>query len=373
VNIATLSFRGFVTLCFLFLVFLTACSDDDPTSPENSVSLTTVLQGTYQDSKTAITEQGLLLDLDVTNGQAQGKVVFRIEEYDDNIAFPLSGTLDSEQLSLTLDTDLYEHPENLTIAGTFDVNGNLSGSFTFSSADLVCTLSCTPITEIHLDTAQTITQNVYGQSLVHYNSDLWLSGAYMDHMIMETTGAIIGTIPVFLYPDLSIHWGTASLAYDDNLFYGSYPISSSSGNESTSTSEIIEFLSSGSIQRRVQTDHRINGLTYRDDALWSMGSGITTLMQLDNEGTATAYLVVNRPALQKLTWDGTHFWTMNSYLPVLIRIDETGTVDGFFRLPNQTFPVHPAGLSWSDGHLWVGQKRIGAGDILYSEFLPAER
>jgi len=361
-------FHRLVGLVVGFLVcglLISGCGDDDPSAPGKGQAggdtWRFLFQGEALDAKAGMSRP-VILDLTAVEGAVSGSIQIRTGNPVETGEFPLSGSIENGQLDLS-DGLTPQTGVDFALVGILAPDSTLTATLSSVRYGYQAALSCgSPVPELTAIETRRVDLAELGSALVHVGQGVLFSSFRTGYLDLDADLAVTDTIYVYMYPD--VMWQSNTLAYDGDIFYGSYLIGHGSGQEYYNTSDVVEFDSDGQLLRRVPLGHFVNGLCRRDGFLWSANHRDGLLRKLDADGAVVDSVSFSLPNLTGLTWGGDHFWGQSYYLPLVYRLDTAGRLDGFVRLQAWPSGAVPGGLSWADERLLVGRGNLSGGTRL---------
>jgi hypothetical protein len=174
----------------------------------------------------------------------------------------------------------------------------------------------------------------------------------MDHFLMDTSCVFDDTVAVLF--EGGLHWTSDALTSDSTSLWGQFPVSVSGPGGLRNESDIIEFGKEGSVLGRFRVGHRVTGLSWDGENLWSLSTSSDAFRRLDPQGNMIDSVSVGIPDLVDIEFDGEDFWAIGWFMKRLYRIDGSGEVTAVFHLPGEHEPIFPAGLTLVGARFWYG-------------------
>ncbi len=341
----------FLVLVILVLAVLAGC-DIDSTGPENSDPELTIWLGSYTESG-GDDSGAIMLDISSDGRKVTAEIVCRSHDPEGIYGHVyLKGSADGDDIDLHFDPQHPEASEIFDVQLTMGPDGTMTGYFYTSVYDMTADFDCSGLewADATVDTFFDVGVQIRGMAFD--GEHLWISTYSYDHLLIDSTTAIIDTIAVLL--EGYIHFTSESMTSDGNVLWNGMPITVSDGGIKTNESNIIEFEKNGDIIRIFRFSHRISGLAWSGEDLWALSSKSDILYRMDLEGSVIDAVAVGVPDLYDIEFDGTYFWAFGWYMERLYKISSTGEVLMVYHLPGEHRIVIPGGLAFDGSHYWCG-------------------
>jgi hypothetical protein len=331
------------------LAFLLAGCLNDPLEPIPGPEIREYWYGTY--ASTASPDSGVIV-LDVTRvgEEVRGQLVFD-SRTDDAIWSHLyvKGSGGASGYALGLDTDRVDYQFEFSLQASKDAEGKLTATFShpeIAQGEIAATRL--DVGGVAVESTLNLAESVHG--LAHDGTNLWVSTAGHDHILLDQHSERVRQVAVFVY---GAHWTSDSITSDGQSLWGHLPGSVIEAGNSRNVSNIYEFSKTGEILSEFQLGHRTRGLAYAGGELWSLRAGSEGLHRFDDSGAVLSSVDVALPDLVHLEFDGTHFWSLSWFLNVLYQIDRNGQVLRVYDLPKDEGLLWPTGIAFDGEFFWA--------------------
>jgi len=351
-----------LVLALLALAVLPGC-DTVTTGPPPSDTELTMWLGSY--SSSGDDDSGaIMIDINRTGRTATAELVIRSHEQETpyNHLY-LKGSVHGDDLDLGLDTDRIAYSFTFDVELTIGPGGTMSGSFYFSTYDMTATFDCVELESAEVGADTFIDVSAVTLGLAYDSEDIWISTSSRDHFLMDSTGAFVDTVVVFLVGDA--RWASDALTSDGSLLYGGYPVTVGGPEGSRNESDIVEFTKDGTVSRRFRIGHRTSGLAWSGTGLWSLPIESDSLYRLDLEGTVLETVPAGVPDLVDIEFDGEYFWAIGWFMKRLYKISSFGEVLTVYHLPGEYGYIFPTALAFDGSHFWYSYNTSYLGSRIY--------
>jgi hypothetical protein len=304
---------GMLSPLIVTAALFVGCGDDDVSGPGATPEpARTVWQGSYSSG-----DQGdrgrFVLDIVNVGGEVTGEIVIRsnVFEYPYDHLY-LKGVENDGALDLQLDKSKIAYQFDFSLQGATGPGGTLDGALVHPTYGLNADFECHSIDVGTLTVESSRDLNAAVLGLAFDGDAVWASTAGDDFIRMNTNGAILDTVVVYLRP--GVHWTSDALTSDGTNLFGHLPITVAGGGGTTNESDIEEFTKDGTIVRSFRIDQRTSGLAWDGTHLWSLPVGSDTLYSFDGSGTTIESHAIGVPDLVDVAYDGSDFWCIGWFL-----------------------------------------------------------
>ena len=239
----------------------------------------------------------------------------------------------------------------------------MTGSFYYSTYDMTGDVDCAGLEWAEAGADDVIDVNAVILGLAYDSENVWMSTSGMDHILMDSTSALVDTVVVFLEGEA--RWTSDALTSDGTVMYGAYPVTVAGPEGSSNESDIVEFEKDGDVLRRFRIGHRTSGLAWSGEDLWSLPIGSDSLYMLDLDGTVLDAVHAGVPDLVDIEFDGEYFWAIGWFMRRLYKLDSFGGVLMVYYLPFEYGYVYPTALVSDGSHLWYSFNTSYLGSRIY--------